>query len=69
MLKDSCAVVVSRRGAFDCERTAATSRQKIVAEMRTTARRLAREATAVLLSFEGGERLAAPLTRERVVGL
>src|ERR1044072_7017128 len=66
MLKDSCAVGVRPSGAVDCERTAATSRQKIVAEMRTTARRLAREATAVLLAFEGGERLAAPLTRERV---
>src|SRR3712207_9053424 len=54
MLTDSCAVVVRRLGAFDCERTPAASRQKIDAEVRTTARRLAREATAVLLSYEEG---------------
>jgi hypothetical protein len=54
MLTDSCAVVVRRLGAFDCERTPKTSKKKMVAEMRTTARRLAREATAVLLSYEEG---------------
>jgi hypothetical protein len=51
MLKDSGAVVVRRRGALTWERTPAASTQKVIAEMKTTARRLAREATAVLLSL------------------
>jgi len=49
-LTDSCAVAVRRLGAFDCERAPAASRQKIATGMRTTAGRLTREATAVLLS-------------------